>query len=24
LRQICGILGVPLTEFVRKFEKSLR
>src|ERR1017187_5078761 len=24
LRQICGILGIPLTEFVRKFEKSLR
>ena len=24
LRQICGILGVPLTEFVRKFEKLLQ
>ena len=24
LRQICGILGIPLTEFVKKFEKSLR
>ena len=23
LRQICGILGVPLTEFVRKFENLL-
>ena len=24
LRQICGILGVSLTEFVRKFEKLVR
>ena len=24
LRQICEILGVPLLEFVRKFEKQLR
>ena len=24
LRQICAILGIRLTEFVRKFEKSLQ
>ena len=24
LRQICGILGIPLTGFVKKFEKLLR
>ena len=24
LRQICGILGLPLVDFVRKFEKLLR
>jgi transcriptional regulator with XRE-family HTH domain len=23
LRQICGILGIPLIEFVKKFEKLL-
>ena len=21
LRQICGVLGIPLTKFVRRFEK---
>jgi transcriptional regulator with XRE-family HTH domain len=24
LRQICGILGISLVEFVRKFENALR
>jgi transcriptional regulator with XRE-family HTH domain len=24
LRQICGILGITLIDFIRKFEKSLR
>ena len=24
LRQICAILGIPLVDLVRKFEKSLR
>jgi transcriptional regulator with XRE-family HTH domain len=24
LRQICGILGITLAEFVRKFEKQLQ
>ena len=24
LRQICGILGISLVQFVRKFEKELR
>ena len=24
LRQICGILGVPLSDFVRKFEKLIK
>lgn len=24
LRQICGILGVPLPDFIQKFEKLLR
>jgi len=24
LRQICGILGITLVQFVRKFEKQLR
>lgn len=24
LRQICGVLGIPLLDFVRKFEKLLQ
>lgn len=24
LRQICGILGIPLVELIRKFENALR
>jgi transcriptional regulator with XRE-family HTH domain len=24
LRQICGVLGIPMIDFVRKFERLLR